>query len=521
MRTAWRTLRVILLIGAAAFVVSFLLGLLTLFDIVIVANYIAFLLAALGHAIAAALVVGLVFEFLPQTPTRFRIGRVFGVAVLALLGVGLFLLDRLIYGADLGSTWKLFYAAFCVVGLLAGVWWAVRLFTRPERDFRVVRLAGYTFGGTVGALVGVVALLALVLGLAARRQSQLRESDIDLPVISAIDGPYVALGDSYSAGEGLRPFQDGTGSINEGGDDCHRSDDAYPELLAFADPAVTLEFRACSGAVTADMFTGFRKHLDDGSVVSLAPQVEGPPRPDVRLVTLTVGGNDLVFTKIVTACFLRDDCVRTRFNPPGIDDEHPQLTFPGPAVLEIWAAKAATLLSERLGEVYSGVRTAFPEARIVVIGYPNLFPDDRARWRPDDCASVMRRVSFRERGRLRALTGQLNDMIYARAVAADLEFVSPAAAWDDHESCGTEEEYTNSLTLVRPLGVDGSSYHPNRNGQRQLAALVACYLTLNPEPPVPTVDGSDVAFVVDGFVELDALGLVPPPGSMAAPLLCP
>src|SRR4051812_3176431 len=79
-----------------------------------------------------------------------------------------------------------------------------------------------------------------------------------LQVMLSSPGRYVALGDSYSAGEGLPPYVTGTENVPEG-DRCHRSDFGYPEQLkiveldeAGAKKPVTPEFRACSGAEVPD-----------------------------------------------------------------------------------------------------------------------------------------------------------------------------------------------------------------------------------------------------------------------------
>lgn len=67
---------------------------------------------------------------------------------------------------------------------------------------------------------------------------------------------YVAMGDSFSSGEGNPPFEAGTdeGGVNE----CHRSDRAYPRLIAGSSngiPSLSLtDFRACSGAVTSNIW---------------------------------------------------------------------------------------------------------------------------------------------------------------------------------------------------------------------------------------------------------------------------
>src|SRR5947209_100739 len=57
---------------------------------------------------------------------------------------------------------------------------------------------------------------------------------------------YVALGDSYSAGEGLEPYQEGSDTEH---DRCHRSDNAYAIYVA----AKHRVFVACS-QVTTDAY---------------------------------------------------------------------------------------------------------------------------------------------------------------------------------------------------------------------------------------------------------------------------
>jgi hypothetical protein len=68
--------------------------------------------------------------------------------------------------------------------------------------------------------------------------------------------------------------------------------------------------------------------------------------------------------------------------------------------------------------------------------------------------------------------------------------------------------------------VDGGSFHPTADGQHQLAALVACYLDLNRQSPNAFVAGPARPLTFTGTIEPSALGLVPAPGSKAAPLNC-
>lgn len=90
---------------------------------------------------------------------------------------------------------------------------------------------------------------------------------------------YVALGDSYSSGEGNPPFLPGTDGSH---DYCHRSAAAYPNILAER-YGLDLHFYACSGAGTINILLN---KLD-----TEIPQIKRPAlKPGDALVTLTIGG---------------------------------------------------------------------------------------------------------------------------------------------------------------------------------------------------------------------------------------
>jgi lysophospholipase L1-like esterase len=135
--------------------------------------------------------------------------------------------------------------------------------------------------GAVAALA-----LALILGLfavhAATRQSPARTL-------------YIALGDSYAAGDGI-PTQFNVAS------GCGRSSHSYPVLVAGHLGLNASQYRdvSCSSAKIADL---------------TAPQSTGsatdPPQlsalsADATLVTLGIGGNDLGFRGILTRCVALD-----------------------------------------------------------------------------------------------------------------------------------------------------------------------------------------------------------------------
>jgi hypothetical protein len=93
---------------------------------------------------------------------------------------------------------------------------------------------------------------------------------------------YLALGDSYSSGEGLAPFLAGSGS-------CDRSPEAYPPLVAHDLGHLGLVFVACSGA----------------TITQISAQVGAVSPGELRraaLTTVTAGGNDLGFSTLISAC---------------------------------------------------------------------------------------------------------------------------------------------------------------------------------------------------------------------------
>lgn len=109
--------------------------------------------------------------------------------------------------------------------------------------------------------------------------------------------PWVAIGDSYSAGPGA-----GT-AFGDEPNECFRNVGAYPPQLNrdFPFPDNAMQFLSCTGAVVEDM------------IATQIPDVD----EDQMVVTLSIGGNDLGFGKILKACVfkpggpLSDDCDET------------------------------------------------------------------------------------------------------------------------------------------------------------------------------------------------------------------
>ncbi|RJQ82661.1 SGNH/GDSL hydrolase family protein [Pseudonocardiaceae bacterium YIM PH 21723] len=239
------------------------------------------------------------------------------------------------------------------------------------------------------------------------------------PASAAPATNYVALGDSFSSGNGAGAYSGG---------DCHRSANAYPVLHAAQAGATSFTHAACSGAVTEDV---------------LADQVT-ELSPGTTLVTLTIGGNDVGFSKAMTICSIPVKRVLCK-----------QAVADGLAELPA--------LSGKLDDAYAAIRQAAPAARLVVLGYPHLFE-------LGTCLHKLTEVLVEDRKVINDATDQLDRLIADRAQAAGARFVDVRDTFAGHGACG-DSPWINEVNLAAVF----ESYHPNAAGHRggYLAALTA------------------------------------------------
>jgi lysophospholipase L1-like esterase len=192
---------------------------------------------------------------------------------------------------------------------------------------------------SVGLVVGVAAAPAAALSGAAHSATALSATTSSVtasPAFSARPtlafnsaGGYVALGDSFTAGQGAPPYLPGP---------CLRSRFAgYPAIAAALSPFRLTANNACSGARVADV-----------------PAQLAGVSPSTKLVTLTIGGIDAGSTLVLQACAA---------DPAA------------PVCLQAINASAAQLavLGPQLAGLYQGIATTLPQARIAVMNYPRLF----------------------------------------------------------------------------------------------------------------------------------------------------
>ena len=236
-----------------------------------------------------------------------------------------------------------------------------------------------------------------------------------VPATQAVAAPvvYAALGDSFSAGVGT------SNKVNS----CYQSPEGYPVLVA-RQKGWTLNYRACSGAVVADV------------VNSQLPAVAST----TGRVTVTAGGNDAGFAPALTECA----------KPGWMSDCDGRL--------DQAASVITNVLPGRLDDLYGRIRARAPQARVSALGYPRLFNGT-------DC-SIITFFSPAEQARMNALTDTLDGLIRQKALARGVDFIDPRAAFAGHAWCSSSE-WVNGPSL--PLE---ESYHPNDAGNAAYASLV-------------------------------------------------
>jgi len=335
-------------------------------------------------------------------------------------------------------------------------------FAVPLVTFAIgVLVGGWVFGGDDGDIPGPVPI------------------DLGRP------GRYVALGDSYSAGEGLEPFQEETRDIEEGGDRCHRSEQfAYPLLLEFVQQSTTV-FRACSGAVVANLFNEVQGHsgVPNHQGLQVDQEIGGE---DVTLVTLTMGGNDVGFAKVLNFCFSN-----------GKEENCADQPFEGTERLRDWADARLGELKADLVDLYLRLRESFPTARILALGYPALFPlkappiyRDRAAL----CTLLFTRWTLPEREAIRNWGFGLDRVIQEATQQANenIEYVDISSHFTGHEPCSAGGEWVRFVGLFNSVVRDGS-FHPLRDGQAMMARIVSCHLDVFPTADTPRTKTTNYA----------------------------
>jgi lysophospholipase L1-like esterase len=247
---------------------------------------------------------------------------------------------------------------------------------------------------------------------------------------------YVALGDSYVAGpfipNPLLPLG------------CLKSDHNYPHLAA-GGIGLALRDPSCSGAKTTHMT----------QPQSVDPDGPNPPQfnsldSTTKVVSLTIGGNDIGFSSIAEGCItynpFSSPC-KSRYVVNGHDQISDRINATAPLV----------------AQVLQGIHARSPLARVFVVNYPAIFPETGS-----GCWPQMP-ISFTDAPYLRDKERQLNQMLATQAAANGASLVSWYTASIGHDACKS-----SSVRWVEPLvpGSAAAPIHPNQRGMQGAATVL-------------------------------------------------
>lgn len=305
------------------------------------------------------------------------------------------------------------------------------------------------------------------------------------PVTAATKGGYVAMGDSYSSGEGAAERYLG----NSGETGCHRASGAYSQDLQqdfrFHDGS---SFVACSGATTDSVMGG--THGEGSQLDALNPRT--------TLVTISAGGNDAHFADVMAKCVLDP-----HFSASDLWPGH----APSPDRCQAQQAGIQSDMDALFGgspskyqRFLETIHERAPNARVIVVGYPHLFPNP-----PEKGYGT---INKSDQEFLNGVEDQLNGKIRDAVAAADkefygngqqkmgsFEFADNADGLNGHEIT-TKDPWINGINVCAGLGIPTSNqncksgkllpsvgtgtFHPTAEGQKAFEEAVRKQLENGP-----------------------------------------
>lgn len=294
---------------------------------------------------------------------------------------------------------------------------------------------------------------------------------------------YLALGDSYSSGEGEFHYLTGTDTSNN---KCHQSGSSYPYLLThdvFGDGHSV----ACSGAVINDIKStdaayegqvqdkiARNKRLDVSEILAnftpgYIAQWEFAQKYQPKVLTVGVGGNDIGFANIIAACVEphigNGTCYATY-------EDRKELTDLIDRTYQKWV------------DMYHQLQGISPNTAFYAIGYPQIAAIG------GNCG-VNVHLSADELQFAHDLVDYLNSVIQKAAADSGVTYIDISHALDGHRLCEATGASVamNGLTAgndkLHVLGDE--SYHPNALGHELIeqAILHAANNFTGPAAPTP------------------------------------
>jgi lysophospholipase L1-like esterase len=249
-------------------------------------------------------------------------------------------------------------------------------------------------------------------------------------------GKYVAMGSSFAAGPSI-PDQVPNQS-------CGRSTGNYAHVVA-AELGLDLTDVSCIGA-TSDNITTTPQATNPLQIDSVAP--------DTRIITISIGGNDIKYWTSLVACGTDGVNGRSCLDPSG--------DAAGP---DVDSAAIDDLLNHEQDELVTmlgKVKQAAPAASIYLVAYPMILPNPALPC-PPDVPMQTADATF-----LGGVGARLQAVLSSAATAAGVTFVDTYTPSRGHDACAA----ANQRWVEGQANPDVANYHPNPAGMRAQADLI-------------------------------------------------
>jgi hypothetical protein len=168
------------------------------------------------------------------------------------------------------------------------------------------------------------------------------------------------------------------------------------------------------------------------------------------VVSLTIGGNDIGFSKVAESCItlnpFSSPC-KDKYDPGGKDQ----------------LAERIAAAAPKIAAVLQGIHARSPSAKIYLVDYPAIFPEAGS-----GCWPQMP-ISFADVPYLRSTERRLDAMLATQAAANGATLVDWYKASIGHDACKS-----TSVRWVEPLvpGTLAAPIHPNKTGMEGGAAAL-------------------------------------------------
>ena len=301
---------------------------------------------------------------------------------------------------------------------------------------------------------------------------------------------YLAMGDSYSSGEGdVGRTTSGSkyylAETNVPPNLCHVSTRSYPFLVRdFLGVSKNyMHSVACSGAqVAPDMYGNTQSYAGQGGrllydknrtatqqkalknfMPGHVPQLEFARKYQPKLITLTGGGNDIGFADIILYCA----------------DLHPEDWLPfasdcGYAKSD-WESDMHQMLLDTIDTQYNynkklitNMQAVSPTSKIVLIGYPSFIAQSGAL----SCRVDGGLLSSRESGMINEMVGYMNSMLRRVAHDTGITYVDIQSALNGGRICEGGKYVTGVLDNKLGNASYEEQFHPNAEGHKRMAKAI-------------------------------------------------